>query len=102
MLQLPNIIKNPKIWIGPILTSAILGPFVTTLFPMQNLPEGAGMGSSGLVGQISTFAAMGTGLDVWILIAVFHFILPAVLVWGITQILRRRNMVHAGDMKIMI
>lgn len=102
MLQLPNIIKNPKIWIGPILTSALLGPFVTALFPMQNLPEGAGMGSSGLVGQISTFAAMGTGVDVWILIAVFHFILPALLVWGITQVLRKYDMVHAGDMKIMI
>ncbi len=69
---------------------------------MQNLPEGAGMGSSGLVGQISTFAAMGTGIDVWILIAVFHFILPALLVWGITQVLRKYDMVHAGDMKIMI
>lgn len=102
MLQLPNIIKNPKIWIAPILASAILGPCVTALFPMENLPEGAGMGSSGFVGQISTFAAMGTGLDVWVLIALFHFILPALLVWSITQVLKKKNLIHDGDMKIIL
>lgn len=101
MLQVPNIVKNPKIWIPPILSSAILGPFVTTIFPMENLPEGAGMGSSGLVGQISTFAAMGTGLDVWILIAMFHFILPGLLAWIIAKFLKKQNWIHDGDMKIM-
>ncbi len=100
MLQVPNIIKNPRIWIGPIVSSAILGPIVTTIYPMQNLPEGAGMGSSGLVGQISTFAAMGTGIDVWIGIALFHFILPGLLTGVIAAILKRQGWIHDGDMRI--
>ena len=100
MLQVPNIIKNPRIWIPPILSSAILGPLVTTVFPMRKLPEGAGMGSSGLVGQISTFAAMGTGSEVWLLILFFHFLLPGLLAWCFAQVLRRRGWIHDGDMRI--
>lgn len=100
MLQLPNIIKNPRIWIPPIAASAMLGPLVTTLFPMQNLPEGAGMGSSGLVGQIGTFAAMGMDFRVWALVAAFHFLLPAALVWGISAGLRARGWIQDGDMRI--
>ena len=100
MLQVPNIIRNPRIWIPPILSSAVLGPLVTAVFPMRNLPEGAGMGSSGLVGQISTFAAMGTGGEVWLLVAVFHFLLPGLLAWVFAEILRRRGWIHDGDMRI--
>jgi len=54
MLQLPNIIKNPFIWVPPILTAAIMGPIATLGFGMRNVPAGAGMGSSGLVGQVGT------------------------------------------------
>lgn len=58
MLQMPNIIKNWKIWIPPTLTSAILGPLSTTIFKLENIPIGAGMGTSGLVGQFGTITAM--------------------------------------------
>lgn len=58
MLQMPNIMRNPKILIPPTLASAILGPFSTIIFKLENSPIGAGMGTCGLVGQISTFTAM--------------------------------------------
>ena len=58
MFQVPNIIKNPWIWIPPTLAGAILGPISTLVFKMENTPLGSGMGTSGLVGQISTLNAM--------------------------------------------
>ena len=100
MLQVPNLVKNPWIIVPPVLASACLGPVVTSLFPMHNLPEGAGMGTSGLVGQISTFAAMGTGAEVWIKVALFHFILPGLLVWLFTLFLRRKAKIRNGDLRI--
>lgn len=100
ILQVSNIIKNPKIWIPPLLASAILGPVVTTVFPMTNLPEGAGMGTSGLVGQLGAFAVMGMSPDVWWLVAMFHFILPGVLAWLFTSVLRHIGWIHDGDMRI--
>lgn len=100
MLQVPNLIRNPWIILPPILASACLGPLVTAVFPMHNLPEGAGMGSSGLVGQISTFAAMGTGMEVWIMVAIFHFLLPGALVWLFAMMLRKRGRIIDGDLRI--
>ena len=50
MLQVPNIIRKPVIWIPPIVVSAILGPIATIIFRMENNPAGGGMGTSGLVG----------------------------------------------------
>lgn len=100
MLQVPNLVRNPWIALPPILASACLGPMVTAVFPMQNLPEGAGMGTSGLVGQISTFAAMGTGAEVWLLVAAFHFLLPGLLVWLFAAFLRNRDKIRDGDMRI--
>ena len=58
MLQVPNIVRNPRILIPPTLAGAILGPVATTIWPMTNIPAGAGMGTSGLVGQFGTFEAM--------------------------------------------
>ena len=58
MLQMPNIMRNPKILIPPTLASAILGPFSTIIFKLENSPIGAGMGTCGLVGQISTLREM--------------------------------------------
>ncbi len=100
MLQMPNIIKNPKIWIPPILTSAILGPLSTLFFKMKNIPEGAGMGTSGLVGQISTISAMGNANDVYLGIALLHFILPAILSYVIYRFLRSIDWIKAGDLKL--
>lgn len=98
MLQVPNIVRNPRIWIPPIVVSAILGPLATRVFHMENIPAGAGMGTSGLVGQIGTIAAMGT--KVWPQILLLHFILPAVLTYLCAMLLRRMGWIKDGDMKL--
>ena len=100
MLQVPNIVRNPLILIPPTLAAAILGPVATILLPMQNIPEGAGMGSCGLVGQIGTISAMG--LDAWVLIkiALLHFIFPAVISLAIAKIMQVKGLIKLGDMKL--
>ncbi|MEJ6951482.1 PTS transporter subunit IIC [Natronospora cellulosivora (SeqCode)] len=96
MLQIPNIIKNPIIWIPPIITSAILGPISTVLFRMENSPVGAGMGTSGLVGQVATLEVMGSDARVPILL--LHFILPALITLFISEYMRRKGYINKGDM----
>lgn len=100
MLQMPNIVKNPKIWIPPTLASAILGPIGTTVLKMENIASGAGMGTSGLVGQVGTIEAMGASSDVFIKIALLHFILPAVLSLIISEIMYKKGFIKKGDMKL--
>ena len=103
MLQMPNIIRNPLIWIPPTLASAILGPLATTIFKMENIPEGSGMGTAGLVGQFGTFAAMdainGSGI-IFIKILILHIILPAILTLIISEYMRKKNYIKPGDMKL--
>ncbi|MPW24903.1 PTS sugar transporter subunit IIC [Alkalibaculum sp. M08DMB] len=101
MLQMGNIVKNPFIWIPPILTSAILGPIATTVFKMENVPYGSGMGTSGLVGQFGTLEAMGTGTSVWISIVLLHFLFPAIITQIIAIIMRKKNFIKDGDLKLM-
>ncbi|MFJ1430854.1 PTS transporter subunit IIC [Capnocytophaga canimorsus] len=100
MLQMPNIIKNPKIWLPPIMVSAVLGPLAILVFKMQNIPSGAGMGTSGLVGQIGTFEAMGDSANVLIAILLLHFALPAILCGGLGYFFRRKGWIKSGDLKI--
>lgn len=100
MLQVPNIVRNPLIWIPPTLASAILGPLATTILPMQNNPAGSGMGTSGLVGQFGTIAVMGTDMMVWVKIGLLHFILPALLTLLIAEIMRKKGWIKPGDMKL--
>ncbi|OAN11652.1 PTS sugar transporter subunit IID [Photobacterium jeanii] len=104
MLQMPNIIKNPKIWWPPILTSAILGPVATLVFEMQNTPLGAGMGTSGLVGQIQTYIAMeGAGLsdlDIYKVIIIMHIFAPAVLTLVISELMRKIGWIKPGDLTL--
>lgn len=100
MLQLPNIVRNPRIWIPPTLAGAILGPLATLGFGMQNLPTGSGMGTSGLVGQVGTLAAMGASSRVWLSIALLHFLAPALLTWLIALPLRRWGWIRPGDLKV--
>lgn len=98
MLQVPNLIKNPLIWLPPIITSAILGPLSTTVFHMKTNSIGAGMGTSGLVGQISTIAVMGKSAVVSIII--LHFVLPAVITLTISEFMRNKRYIKDGDMKL--
>ena len=96
MLQIPNIWKNWKIWIPPTLTSMIVGPISTCVFKMTNNSAGAGMGTSGLVGQFNAVAVMGTSC-LW-QIAIVHFILPAILSLAISEFMRKKGYIKDGDM----
>ena len=104
MLQMGNIVRNPKIWIPSIVSSAILGPFVTTAFRLENIPAGSGMGTSGLVGQFGTIEAMKmvgmTGSSVYIKVLAFHFILPAVVTYAVYMVLLKIGWIKDGDMKL--
>lgn len=98
MLQVPNIIKNPKIWLPAIITSAILGPVGTVVFKMENDFLGAGMGTSGLVGQLRTYAVMGNEGILGIIL--LHIILPAIITLAISEFMRKKGWIKFGDMKI--
>lgn len=103
MFQVPNIIKNPKIWIPPTLAAAILGPISTLLFKMENSPLGSGMGTSGLVGQISTINTMAADRQVGILlleIILLHFILPGLISYIIYKPMYKKGLIKDDDMKI--
>lgn len=106
MLQMPNIIKNYKIWIPPTLTSFLLGPISTSVFKMENIPIGSGMGSSGLVGQFGTITAMQAadkgGPSMWIGIILLHFVLPIVVTLIISEFMRKKGLIKPGDLKIDI
>ncbi|MCL2792383.1 MAG: PTS sugar transporter subunit IIC [Spirochaetaceae bacterium] len=100
MLQIPNVVRNPLILIPPTVAGAILGMLSTTLVPMQNVPEGAGMGTCGLVGQIGTVSAMGFSGEVIIKIVFMHFILPAVISFVVYTFMRKKGLIKDGDMKL--
>jgi uncharacterized membrane protein len=98
MLQVPNIVKNPLIWIPPTIASAVLGPVASAVFRMENNAVGAGMGTSGLVGQFATIEVMGTGSLP--LIIILHFIAPAVITLLISEFMRKKGWIKPGDMKL--
>ena len=104
MLQFGNICRRPQILIAPTLAGAILGPVSTAVFHMVNNPMGAGMGTSGLVGQFGAYSAMTaagfTPAATLGLIALMHFVLPAALTLGISEVLRRIGWVKFGDQKL--
>ena len=106
MLQMSNIIKNWRIWIPPTLSSAIIGPLSTTVFKMENIPIGSGMGTCGLVGQIGTITAMEAankgGVMMWLGILLLNFILPAIITLLIAKIMRVKNLIKPGDLKLDI
>ena len=112
MLQMPNIVRNPRIWIPPTLASAITGPIATCLFrfEMNGAPVSSGMGTCGLVGQIGVYTgwvsdvasgakAAITGM-VWLAMALICFILPAVLSVIFCEVLRRMGWIKENDLKL--
>lgn len=106
MLQVPNIVKKPIIWLPPILSSAILGPVASAVFGMTSTPVGSGMGSAGFVGQIAAFGSMtenGMGsVEAVLLILLMHFILPAVLTLFFSEIMRKTGWIKEGDMALKL
>lgn len=113
MLQMGNIVKNPRIWIAPILTSAITGPIATCVFhlEMNGTPVSSGMGTCGFVGQIGVYTgwcnAISEGVKTsisafdWIGLIAVSFILPALLCPLFNQILKKIGWVKKGDMKLI-
>ena len=106
MLQVPNIVRHPQIWIPEILSSAILGPIaISKWIGMTNNATGSGMGTSGLVGQIMTWQTMTVSespVSVLIKILLFHFILPAIVTLVFSEAMRKHNMIKKGDMELSI
>jgi hypothetical protein len=103
MLQVPNIIRRPLIWLPAIVASAVLGPLATTVLRLTNIPIGAGMGTSGLVGPIATWTSMaGTEPLMWIIakIALLEFIMPAAICLLVAASMRRLGWIKPGDMKL--
>ena len=107
MLQMGNIVKNPKIWIAPILTSAIMGPISTCLFKleMNGAPVSSGMGTCGLVGQIGTYTGwvsdgIAVGAYQWISMLLCHFILPAVICAVLGLLCRKLGWIKENDLKL--
>jgi uncharacterized membrane protein len=101
--QLPNIMRNPAIWIAPTLAGSLLGMVSAAVLGMTNTSTGAGMGTSGLVGQFGAWQAMVTeGGMFWgtalLEIVIIHFIAPALLSYGFYRIIKKLGWIKPGDM----
>ncbi len=103
MLQVPNIVRKPVIWLPVILSSAVLGPVGTVVLPMTSNATGSGMGTAGLVGQIMTWQTMTAAeapMMVLVKILVIQIILPAAVTLGISEFMRSRGWIKFGDMQL--
>lgn len=112
MLQMPNLVKNPRCWIPPVLTSMITGPLATCLFKleMNGAAVSSGMGTCGLVGQIGVYTgwindiAAGTKIGItamdWIGLVLICFVLPAILSWIFCFVLRKWGWIKENDLKL--
>lgn len=103
MVQMPNIIKKPLIIIPQILSSAVIAPIAILIFKMTNNSTGAGMGTSGLVGQIMTYKDMAKSpfdYKLILIIILLHFIFPGILSLFFYKILYSLKLIKAGDMKL--
>lgn len=103
MLQVPNIVRKPVIWLPAILSSAILGPVGTMLLHITSNATGSGMGTAGLVGQIMTWQTMiatEAPMVVLIKILVIQIVLPAIVTLAISEFMRKKEWIKYGDMKL--
>ncbi|MDD6880858.1 MAG: PTS sugar transporter subunit IIC [Firmicutes bacterium] len=105
MLQVPNIMRKPIIWLPAIISSAILGPVSTMVLHMTNNATGSGMGTAGLVGQImtmETMAATEPASMVLIKILAIQIILPAIITLIVSELMRKKGLINDGDMKLEV
>ena len=98
MLQVPNIVKNPLIWIPPTIASGICGALSTMVFQIETTKVGAGMGTSGLVGPFETLSVMGN--EVLPAILILHVAIPAVISLAGGEIMRRMKLIKPGDLQL--
>jgi len=105
MLQIQNIVRRPLIAIPAIVASLVTGALSATVFKMENIAAGAGMGTSGLVGQVTTLTAMAGKLPtgtILLYILILHFILPAAIALGVSEFMRTRSWIKQDDMKLIL
>lgn len=112
MLQMGNIVKNPRIWLPATLASAITGPIATCLFHLQmnGAAVSSGMGTCGLVGQIGVYTGWIADIEAgsktaitpmdWIGLILVSFILPGILSWLFSVLFRKIGWIKEGDMKL--
>ena len=103
MLQMPNIIRHPLIWVPAIVSSAILGPVSTMIFGMTSNPVGSGMGTAGLVGPIMSFQTMSAIMSpVTALVFNFlmYFVFPAIISLVVSEFMRKHRLISQGDMAL--
>jgi len=107
MLQMGNICKNPKIWVAPIITSAIVGPVSTCIFKLQmnGAPVSSGMGTCGLVGQIGMYTGwvadgVASSPFLWFGMILTHIVLPAVICWTLGMLFRKIGWIKENDLKL--
>ena len=109
MLQVPNLMRKPILWIPPVLTSAILGPVATCIFQLRNSGAAisSGMGTAGLVGPIGIITGwsnMPEGYAVgafdWLGMILVCFVLPVLLSWAIGKFMRKKGWIKEGDLKV--
>ncbi len=103
MLQVPNIVRKPIIWIPAIFSSAVLGPVGTMVLHMTSNATGSGMGTAGLVGQIMTWQTMiqtEPATVVLIKMLAVQIVLPAIITLGASEFMRKRGWIKFGDMKL--
>ena len=103
MLQVPNIVRKPVVWLPAIISSAVLGPVSSAVLHMTNNATGSGMGSAGFVGQIMAWQTMTqttSATVTFIEIVLMHFVLPAVIALAVSEFMRKKGIIKEGDMKL--
>jgi len=105
MLQMPNLVKKPILWLPPVIASAILGPISTCALEMTSTAVGSGMGTAGLVGVIETFASMSATQNGWLValqIVGIDILAPAVICLLISEFMRKKGWIKYGDLKLTL
>lgn len=105
MLQIPNVMKKPILFLPPVIASAILGPISTCVFKLYCNAAGGGMGTSGFVGVFGVIQATTQSghIDSWVTwlgIILLMFVLPAVICLAVSEFMRKKNIIKFGDLKI--
>jgi len=100
MLQMGNIVKNPRVWIPATLAAAVTGPLSTLVFKLECTGVAAGMGTCGMVGPLGILKDMGSSPNTWIGIGVVCILAPAVLSLVFSEILRKMGWIKENDLKL--
>lgn len=100
MLQMGNLTKNPRLWIPPTLSAAVLGPLSTCVFKLKNTGVSAGMGTCGLVGPLGVISATENSVLKWVGIPLLLFVAPAVLSLAVAGVMRKAGWIRENDLKL--